>query len=54
VRLSLLQNSGTPAGVAVPLVALCTQPELRMLARSQESSEIVRTVAAELLERGPA
>jgi hypothetical protein len=48
VRMSLLQNPGTPAAVAVPLVALCTKTELRTLARSQESSDIVRHVASEL------
>ena len=48
VRMSLLQNPGTPAAVAVPLVALCTKTELRTLIRSHESSEIVRHVASEL------
>ena len=48
VRMSLLQNPGTPAAVAVPLVALCTKTELRVLAKSHESSEIVRHVASEL------
>jgi hypothetical protein len=49
VRLSLLQNPGTPPAVAVPLLALCTKTELRSIARNYESSEIVRHVAFELL-----
>lgn len=48
VRLSLIQNPGTPAAVAVPLVALCTKTELRTLSRSHECSDIVRHVASEL------
>ena len=48
VRMSLLQNPGTPPAVAVPLIALCSKPELRTIAHSQESSEIVRIVAHEL------
>jgi hypothetical protein len=49
VRLSLMQNPGTPPAIAVPLVALCSRPELRMISQSQESSEIVRVIAHELL-----
>ena len=49
VRLTLLQNPGTPAAVTVPLVALCTRTELGMLSKSFESSRIVREIALELL-----
>jgi hypothetical protein len=49
VRLSLMQNPDTPPAVAVPLVALCSKPELRMIADSHESSDVVRAVAYELL-----
>jgi hypothetical protein len=49
VRLTLLQNPGTPAAVTVPLVALCTRAELGMLSKSFESIAIVRQVARELL-----
>lgn len=49
VRMSLVYNPGTPAAVAVPLVVLCTQPELSSIVRSHEASEIVRTIANEIL-----
>ncbi len=49
VRLTLLQNPGAPPAVTVPLLALCTHTELRMLSKSFESAAIVRQVARELL-----
>jgi len=49
VRLTLLQNPGSPPAVTVPLVALCTRTELGMLSKSFESAAIVRRVAGELL-----
>nr|MDQ2645499.1 hypothetical protein [Myxococcota bacterium] len=49
VRLTLLQNPGAPPAVTVPLLALCTHTELRMLSKSFESAAIVREVAGELL-----
>lgn len=50
VRLALMQNPGTPPGVAVPLLLLCSKPELRSIASGHESAEIVRIVAREVYE----
>lgn len=49
VRMALIQNPGTPAAIAVPLLAVCTRPELRQVRTNAESSEVLREIAEELL-----
>lgn len=49
VRMTLIQNPGTPAAIAVPLLAVCTRPELRQVRSSSEASEVLREIAEELL-----
>lgn len=53
VRMSILQNPGAPPAVAVPLVGLCTTPELAEIVRACDVQAIVRLTASELLERRP-
>lgn len=49
VRMALIHNPGTPSAIAVPLLAVCTRPELREVRTSSECSEVLREVAEELL-----
>lgn len=51
VRLSVLQNPGSPLSVALPLVGLCTRGELLELARSADVPPLLRITAGELAER---
>ncbi len=53
VRMSVLQNPGSPLSVALPLVGLCTRSELLELARATDVSPLVRITANELVERRP-
>jgi hypothetical protein len=53
VRLSVLQNPGSPLSVALPLVGLCTRGELLELARAADVPPLVRITAGELAERRP-
>lgn len=53
VRMSVLLNPGSPPGVALPLVGLCTRTELLELARSADTPVILRITAQELAERRP-
>jgi len=53
VRMAILQNPGSPASVAVPLLALCTRQELRQLTEAADASSVLRVTARELLERRP-
>jgi hypothetical protein len=53
VRLSVLQNPGSPLSVALPLVGLCTRGELLELARGADVPPLLRITAAELAERRP-
>jgi len=53
VRMSVLLNPGSPPGIAVPLVGLCTRSELLELARGSDVHTIVRITAGELAERRP-
>ncbi len=53
VRMSVLQNPGSPAAVAVPLVGLCNRSELLELARGADVPAIVRITASEIAERRP-
>ena len=49
VRMALIHNPGTPSAIAVPLLAVCSRPELREVRVSSECSEVLREVAEELL-----
>ncbi|MFZ5897495.1 MAG: hypothetical protein ACOY0T_40980 [Myxococcota bacterium] len=49
VRMALIHNPGTPTAIAVPLLAVCTRPELHQVRASSECSELVREIAEELL-----
>ena len=49
VRMTLIHNPGTPSAIAVPLLAVCTRPELMQVRASSECSELLREIAAELL-----
>jgi len=51
VRLSVLQNPGSPLSVALPLVGLCTRAELLELARGADVPPLLRITAGELAER---
>jgi hypothetical protein len=51
VRMSVLQNPGSPAKVALPLVGLCTKTELLQLVRGADVPTIVRITAGELAAR---
>jgi len=53
VRLSVLQNPGSPLSVALPLVGLCTRGELLELARATDVPPLLRITAVELAERRP-
>jgi hypothetical protein len=47
--MTLIHNPGTPSAIAVPLLAVCTRPELMQVRASSECSELLREIAAELL-----
>lgn len=49
VRMTLIHNPATPSAIAVPLLAVCTRPELREVRTSSECSELLREIAEELL-----
>lgn len=53
VRMALLLNPGTPAELSVPLLGLCTRPQLRTVITSTEAVPILRVTARELLARRP-
>lgn len=53
VRMSVLQNPGSPLSVTLPLVGLCTRTELLELSRAIDVSPLVRITANELVERRP-
>jgi hypothetical protein len=53
VRMSVLQNPGSPPAVALPFVGLCTRSELLQLARGADVMAIIRITASELAERRP-
>ncbi|MCK6587854.1 MAG: hypothetical protein L6Q76_09745, partial [Polyangiaceae bacterium] len=53
VRMAILQNPGSPAEIAVPLVRLLVRPELREIAAAADIAPVVRAAAAELLARRP-
>jgi hypothetical protein len=53
VRMTVLQNPGSPTRVALPLVGLCTRTELLELSRGADVPVILRITANELAERRP-
>ena len=53
VRLSVLFNPGSPPAMAMPLLAVCTRPELDEVLHSSDASTVLRNAALELFERLP-
>ena len=53
VRLAILNNPGTPAEVAIPLLGLCTRRQLQELVHAADGRPVVRRSALERLERRP-
>ncbi|HOU91720.1 MAG TPA: hypothetical protein PLU22_11785 [Polyangiaceae bacterium] len=49
VRLALLLNPGSPSTIVMPLLGLCTRPELRRVAQATHVSPVLRATALELL-----
>jgi hypothetical protein len=49
VRMSMIHNPGTPSAIAIPLLAVCTRPELDEIRVSSECLELVRETAEELI-----
>lgn len=49
VRTALIHNPGTPSAIAVPLLAVCTRPELLQVRSGSECSDLLREIAEELL-----
>ena len=53
VRLAILLNPGSPASVAMPLLAACTRSELVEIVHGVDTSKLLRATARELLARRP-
>jgi hypothetical protein len=53
IRWALIMNPSTPISLTVPLLFLCTRPELRDARDASNLSLTVRSTAAELLQRRP-
>lgn len=53
IRWSLVMNPATPIPISVPLLFLCTRPELREARDASNLPLTVRSTAAELLQRRP-
>jgi hypothetical protein len=53
VRLAILLNPGSPATVAMPLLAACTRSELIEIVHGVDTSKVLRGTARELLARRP-
>ena len=53
VRLALLLNPGTPEPISMPLLAVCTRPELLEVVHGVDAPLALRGSAQELLERSP-
>jgi hypothetical protein len=53
VRTALLSNPRSPESITVPLLTLCTRPQLRALLAAPDTSLLLRATAHELLERMP-
>ena len=53
VRVALVLNPATPPEIAVPMVLLLVNPELRLVHEITDANAPVRAAAAELLRRRP-
>jgi hypothetical protein len=53
VRLTLLLNPGTPEPISMPLLAVCTRPELLEVVHGVDAPLTLRGAAQELLDRSP-
>lgn len=53
VRTALLFNPGSPESITMPLLTLCTRPQLRNLLASPDTSLLLRATAREHLEHMP-
>ncbi|MFO0756763.1 MAG: hypothetical protein U0359_09740 [Byssovorax sp.] len=53
IRMAIVQNPGSPAGVSVPLVRLLIRPELQEVVSAADLPVEVRAAAGEQLERRP-
>jgi hypothetical protein len=53
VRMAIVQNPGSPAEIAVPMVRLLIRPELLQVVAAPDVPALVRAAASELLERRP-
>jgi hypothetical protein len=53
VRMAVLLNPGSPAEMALPLLAVCTRSELREVAARTDTDGVLRAAARELLRRHP-
>ena len=53
VRMAILLNPGAPSYIAMPLLILCTRPELRELADATDVPLVLRVTARELYDRKP-
>lgn len=53
VRAALLLNPGSPESITIPLLALCTRPQLRALLCAPDIPLSIRATAREHLERMP-
>lgn len=53
VRLGLVLNPGSPPTLVMPLLGLCTRPELRRVVETTTLPTVVRATALELLEFRP-
>jgi hypothetical protein len=53
IRGALVMNPTTPIPISIPLLFLCTRPELREARDASNLQLTVRSTAAELLQRRP-
>jgi hypothetical protein len=53
VRMAIVQNPGSPAEIAVPMVRLLIRPELLQVVAAPDVPAVVRAAASEVLERRP-
>jgi hypothetical protein len=53
VRIALLHNPGSPTGLTLPLLGLCTRSELSEVVQSSEANVVLRATARELFALRP-
>jgi hypothetical protein len=53
LRMAVLLNPGSPPAIAVPLLSLCTRPELKEVLDSADVSKVLRATARELFQLRP-